>query len=319
MNDNKARMCRAIINDNLYRSVHTSHSRVPRAMYKKGTYCNNVNIGGIDSICTVDVIDKHPIEIAEAFTQKKGYNYLTRQQRPTIVQTIGSDFVGSELDSLKGIRDLQFVLRSNFAGMCKPNRLDELKHNECLFFPIVTVIRDMAGGLINFNELFSFTLILSEPLSNPEKLSESKFTIKDFFGTLEKIETVFQTAIYNDTKILIFSPYGLDDVDDNPPEDIIKIFNFCILKYGHRFQSIIFSMPSAYGKELYEMFDENIIKPNMSTKHIDKEYESRKMHFKLENLGEIDDLKGKKNIKVKGNSKNEELEDATNHFADLLN
>jgi hypothetical protein len=107
--------------------------------------------------------------------------------------------------------------------------------------------------------------------------------VKDYMNTLAKIETVFQTAILYGHKILILTPYGLEDVDSNPIEDSIKIFNYCIYKYGHKFDHIILSVPEYFPKDAYKLYVDNLINPQELTKEVDTKYEVAKMHTKLLN------------------------------------
>ena len=82
-------------------------------------------------------------------------------------------------------------------------------------------------------------------------------------------------------KVLILTPFGLSDPDDNPIEDIIKIFNYCIYKYGHYFTNIIISVPETFSPDIYEIFNEDIIKPQKITEEIDNKYNSMSLHSKL--------------------------------------
>ena len=46
-----------------------------------------------------------------------------------------------------------------------------------------------------------------------------------------------------DDKFMRMTNFGDNDEDENPTEDIIKIYNYCIYKYGHMFSHIIIAIP----------------------------------------------------------------------------
>ena len=79
---------------------------------------------------------------------------------------------------------------------------------------------------------------------------------------LETIETLFQTAISANHNVLVLTAFG-NTIDDVPQEDIVKIYNHCIFKYGHRFKKIIIAIPIWYGSYLFDLFDNEIIRPQL--------------------------------------------------------
>ena len=69
-------------------------------------------------------------------------------------------------------------------------------------------------------------------------LDENRMCSVDYIKMLETIETLFQTAIAGNHNVLVLTAFG-NTIDDVPQEDIAKIYNHCIFKYGHRFKKII--------------------------------------------------------------------------------
>ena len=61
------------------------------------------------------------------------------------------------------------------------------------------------------------------------------------FRNYPKIETLFKFAIYNGNTNLVLGALGCG-VFQNPPNEIIEIFNKCIKKYNGYFSNIIFSV-----------------------------------------------------------------------------
>jgi hypothetical protein len=82
---------------------------------------------------------------------------------------------------------------------------------------------------------------------------------KDLFKLQAQIETAFQVAAitgHNSVVITLFDQeYGI------PVDDQMLIYNYCILKYGHFFNAIIFGIPTYQSEELVEYIDEIVCKP----------------------------------------------------------
>ena len=116
----------------------------------------------------------------------------------------------------------------------------------------------------------------------------------DYIKTCTIIENVFQIAIGQDHEVLILTPFGHKE-DNNPIEDIIQIYNFCIMKYGHKINKVIIAIPPYYPKNLYLKYLQGIIKPNEIVEEIDKKYE-----------GMYEGLAIQKNIQSKFSQKNKQ-------------
>ena len=271
---------RNMINQNMYQSVCGMYKLLPIYKCAKNTYAAKYQPGIINKICDVKVINKNPIDILDALLEK-GPRHLTGPNKPIVLQSIGETFTQSRIGSGEGLRDQLFVLRTNFSSACKINDPFPLKNNECAYIPVVTVIRDTMGNFMPYDKLFAYSLILTSPVCSPDKIDDDRMTIKDYMTTLAKLETVFQTAIACGHKIFIITPFGLENVDNNPVEDLIKILNYCIFKYGHKFDNIIVSVPEYFPGTIYTLFSDNIVNPQELTKEVDMKYESSKLHTKL--------------------------------------
>ena len=82
----------------------------------------------------------------------------------------------------------------------------------------------------------------------------------DYIKMLCTIETIFQTAIAGSHNVLVLTPFG--NTEDNvPQEDIVKLYNSCIFKYGHRFNKIIIAVPIWYGTYMFDLFNNEIVRP----------------------------------------------------------
>jgi hypothetical protein len=135
-----------------------------------------------------------------------------------------------------------------------------LKDRECVYNRYLTVIRDENMNPLDLNNIYRFGIITASPITKPLLLNDSKMSSEDFINILSSVETVFQTAIYYNHNILLLTPFGHTD-DEVPQEDIVKIYNLCIYKYGHRFKYIIICVPKWDGNYLFDLFNDMIIRP----------------------------------------------------------
>jgi hypothetical protein len=271
---------RNMINQNIFHSAYGMYKSLPTGRCSKNIYTSKYQPGIINKICDVKVINKNPIDILDALLEK-GPQHLVGPNKPLVLQSIGDTFTQSRIGSGEGLRDQLFVLRTNFSNVCKINDPFPLKNNECAYIPLVTVIRDNTGNFVQYDKLFTYSLILAVPVCSPDKIDDDKMNIKDYMTTLVKLETVFQTAIACGHTIFIITPFGLENVDNNPVEDLIKILNYCIFKYGHKFDNIILSVPEYFPENIYTLFSDNLVNPQELTKEVDIKYEASKLHAKL--------------------------------------
>jgi len=177
--------------------------------------------------------------------------------------TVGDDFVGSNYPQSEGIRDDTYNIRTNYNTITKNNNPFPLKQNECVYNRFVTVIRDTnLQPITDLQNLYRFGLITVAPINKPKLLDENRMISTEFIKTMCIIETIFQTAIAGSHNVLVLTPFGNTE-DDVPQEDIVKIYNSCIFKYGHRFNKIIIAIPIWYGTYIFDLFNEQIIRPQL--------------------------------------------------------
>jgi hypothetical protein len=177
-------------------------------------------------------------------------------------------------------------LRSNFQCISKHNNNFPIKSNEVYYTKEVLIIRDeQLNAITDFNNMFiiPFITILSnnenytylaykynnsdndsndDSDTDTDKNIKKTFTLKTYSHFKEKIELIFQTAHKAENDIIIFNDFGCL-IDELPINDIIDIFNLCILKYGHLFKQIIFALNvyTQKGEEIFNIFNNKILKP----------------------------------------------------------
>lgn len=149
------------------------------------------------------------------------------------------------------------LFRKTTYGKHSGSELYPLKLNEFTFTPEVYVIKDENYTRLEANKIFPVDMLAISALANPilvnGKLNESNYNL-----TFEKIETIFKFGLHNGNENLVLGALGCG-VFNNPPMDIIEMFNICLKKYNGYFANIIFSVKSIYD-ENFELFNKNIMR-----------------------------------------------------------
>jgi hypothetical protein len=230
----------------------------------KNHFTQNFNIGEVNNVCEVDIVNIHAIDAIKEYCQL-GFNagFKDGWINPVSMCTIGDDFIGSNYPQSEGIRDDTYNIRTNYNTITKNNNPFPLKQNECVYNRFVTVIRDQnLQPITDLQNLYRFGLISVAPINKPKLLDENRMHSNDFIKIMCTVETIFQTAIAGSHNVLVLTPFGNTE-DDIPQEDIVKIFNSCIFKYGHRFKKIIVAVPIWYGSYMFDLFSNEIIRPQL--------------------------------------------------------
>ena len=252
----------AFINQNISHSKFGMYSQCITGPCIKNMFNQNFNIGEVNNICEIEVINMHAIDVLKQYCQH-GFNagFKDGWINPVTMCTVGDDFVGSNFPQSEGIRDDTFNIRTNYNCITRNNNPFPLKNSECAYNRFVTVIRDNnLNPIVDQNQLYRFGLITVSPINKPELLDENKMKSQDYIKMLCTIETIFQTAIAGSHNILVLTPFG--NTEDNvPQEDIVKLYNSCIFKYGHRFNKIIIAVPIWYGTYMFDLFNNEIVRP----------------------------------------------------------
>lgn len=253
-----------LINQNIAQSKFGMYAQCLTGNCIKNQLNQNFNIGEVNNICDVDVVNIHAVDAIKDYCQL-GFNAGFKEgwMNPVTMCVIGEDFIGSNYPQSEGIRDDTFNIRTNYNTITKNNNPFPIKQNECVYNRFITVIRDNnLQPITDLQNLYRFAIINVAPINKPKLLDENRMESNDFLKTFSTIETIFQTAIAGYHNILVLTPFGNTE-DDVPQEDIVKIYNLCILKYGHRFNKIIVAVPIWYGTYMFDLFNDNIVRPQL--------------------------------------------------------
>jgi hypothetical protein len=234
---------------------------------------------------------------------EKGTNYVSgNNMNPVILNVVGKEFSGTNLESNENVRDQIINIRTTFNNSIGTNNVYPMKEDECVYSKIVTVIRPKNPMIfLPYQQTFRTAVITAAPIPAEVLLDGDKMMVSDFIKTCTIIECVFQTAISTRHTVLILSPFGHEE-DNNPVEDIIKIYNYCILRYGHLFKKIIIGVPPRYPKGIFQSYEKGIIKPTELVTPIDKKYEQEELKRSLIEQG-VNNV-NTKNKKKKKSEKN---------------
>jgi uncharacterized protein (TIGR02452 family) len=211
------------------------------------------------------------------FNYKKKYN-------KTIIQVINQDVIKTTIDlyntnnnQKKNILVLNLASKKHFGGGVKNGAMaqeEELfrktsygKHfgaelyplnlNEFTFTPEVYIIKDESYNRIDVDKIFSVDMLAISALANPILVND-KLNEPDYNLTFYKIETIFKYAQTNGNEHLVLGALGCGAFN-NPPLDIIEMFNVCLKKYNGYFANIIFSVKSIFDDN-FNLFNEHIVR-----------------------------------------------------------
>ena len=288
-----------LINQNIAQSKFGMYSQCHTGPCVKNNFVQNFNIGEINNICSVDVVNYHPVDAISDYCNH-GFNQPLKSLgdsyiNPVAVCSIGEDFVASNFPQSEGIRDDTFNIRTNLNIIGRNTNYFPIRNSECVYIRYITVIRDQKLNAITDQQyLYRFSLICATPINKPKLLDENKMISEDFLKLMGTIETIFQTAISGNHNVLVLSAFGNTE-DDVPQEDIVKIYNACIFKYGHKFIKIIIAIPIWYGTYIFNLFNDNIVRPQFFDEDIEEE-ETNKIKTKNKNIKKNKESKKNKNI-----------------------
>lgn len=274
-----------LIHDVVYQTKFGLYAKVPKVKSSKFQYVKDFTPIPPNNICSVEVVYEHALTIAEQYAEKGNLNYNNfNQLYPVVLNVVGRNFACSNLENSEFMRDEIMNMRTTFncetqmSISCYPIRDDE-----CVYNRIITVIKpkNPFESFLGYDKMYRVAMITTCPVKVDTLLDDEKMHSSDFLKTCTVIESIFQVAILKNHYILILTPFGHNKEDNNPVEDIIKIYNFYIYKYGNFFKKIIIGIPPYYPKQIFEMYKNNIIDPNKLTESVDKKYEQMQTKQKL--------------------------------------
>lgn len=141
---------------------------------------------------------------------------------------------------------------NHFGQELYPLAKDEFVVTSC-----VHVVKDSNYRHLDVKDIIPFDGLAIAGIRSPV-LINGRLNEDDYNLTKQKIEIIFKFAIYNKNTNLVLGALGCG-VFRNPPEDIVKIYNYCLEKYDGYFENIIFSVLGTNNNN-YKIFNKNILK-----------------------------------------------------------
>lgn len=328
-----------LANQTVAQSIAGAYTAFPKYSHLPFSFIKNFEPPNPMGICDVSVVSEHILDVVEHYSEK-GINYEKTKNNgmnPITVNVVGRDFNGSNLGTNEELRDELLNIRTTFSNSFSNTKAFPLKKDECTYLKIVTVIRQsfpMPNSFLPVPQTFRTGLITIAPIQvNPEtyvdgeNYLDGKMCSNDFVDTLTTIECIFQLALWKQHPVLILPPFGHNDTDNNPVDDIIKIYNYCIYKYGHAFKKIIIAIPKFYPKEILTRYQKNIVKPLEMVVDIDKKYEKEEVkkqvlksqQFNKSNQSNQPNQSNQSNKKTEPKFTQEQMEFMQNMMANMLN
>jgi hypothetical protein len=243
----------------------------------------NFNPGIPTSACETEVVYSHSLDVVEQYSEKGLVYTNNNNMNPVILHVVAKEFTGLNLEANDDVRDDLVMLRTTFCNTSGHGSGSHypLQDQNCVYAKSVTIIRPSNPmSFLPPQQTYRTSMITTACLTIETLLKDDKMTMNDFTNTCVIIETVFQTAIARGHSVLILTPFGHDN-ENNPILDIIKIYNYCIYKYGHWFKKIIVAVPAYCPKTMFELYQQNIINPIDIVLEIEDECEADEMRQNL--------------------------------------
>ena len=227
-------------NSNLQQITRSSNIDINNLLVE---YNYNFNHDKIDDLCEVIVSNTHICSIINK-------EYLINNKKILSMFKINKYFDGSNFQKSQGFDDdLLFNTKTNINSIIQYSNLYKYNifplSNKCLYYKNIAIIRDQQNNLIEHNNIVFDIIMIKEPDEN---------NFDEYIRILKNIECLFQTAILNKYDTIILSSINNNYITN---DDLIKIFNYCIYLYGHKFKKIYISVLN----NEYTQYKQQIINP----------------------------------------------------------
>jgi len=149
------------------------------------------------------------------------------------------------------------LFRKTDYALHEGQHLYPLNKKEFVFTEDVLIVNDSNYDLLPQEDMFYVDFLAIAAIKNP-KLINDALTSYDYHITYNKIKSFFLFAIKHKYIDVIVGAFGCG-VYNNPPIEIIEIYNDCIKKYKKSFRSITFAILSKNDNN-FKLFNKNIIR-----------------------------------------------------------
>lgn len=151
------------------------------------------------------------------------------------------------------------LFRRSNAFLAHPKDLYPIKSDECLYSPDILVIKNFDYVRMKTKDFFSVSMLTLPALRKPRRIGERYVNEKDREIMRARIDAIFKIALLNNIQVLILGALGCGAYD-NPPGEIISIFQGCLTKYRSYFEHITFAILAVgpNGEENFAKFSKTL-------------------------------------------------------------
>lgn len=202
-----------------------------------------------------DKFDKTVIDVVNCDVLELAEKLAIETKSKVLVLNLASDInPGGGVKNGAMAQEEELFRRTNYF-MSLTKKYYPLEKKNAIYTPDVLVVKDK-----NYNDLeylFNVSMLAVAAIRKPY-LKDNKYNDADYSIMLETIENIFKTAYTLGYTVLVLGALGCGAFG-NPPLEVVKMYNQCLLKYGKYFKNISFAVLSK-GTSNYTIFETNIVK-----------------------------------------------------------
>ena len=243
-----------IYNDTLEYSKEIRMSNPNPLQSYKLNFTNKYNFENVSKRFEKTNIRVEDCDVITSILNLNKYSPSNKNNKMLVLNLASDKHFGGGVENGAMAQEEELFRKTDY-GIHYGKELYPLVSDEFVYTPCVYVVKDSNYRRLDVKDIIPFDGLAIAGIRKP-LLDNGKLNEHDYNLTKQKIETIFKFAIYNKTTNLILGALGCG-VFRNPPEDIVKIYNYCLEKYHGYFENIIFSILGTYNNN-YKIFNENI-------------------------------------------------------------
>jgi len=207
---------------------------------------NSVSFEKIFDTTKIDVVNDDVLAVTK--------HYYDKGERKILVLNLASDRnPGGGVQNGASAQEEELFRRSNYF-MCLDNTFYPLDPASVIYTPNVTIVKDKY-----YEDLiapFMVSMLAVAAVRKPRLSKDKKYSERDYKIMFDSIHNIFKVAYMMKYDTLILGALGCGAFE-NPPMEVIKIYNMFLKKYAGCFKNVIFAVYSVRDDNFY-YFDKYI-------------------------------------------------------------
>jgi uncharacterized protein (TIGR02452 family) len=218
-----------------------SISNVYNSILLRDCYCEHPtkNI----ACCNIEVVNEDVLVVAEKY----------KDSVPAVLN-LADNWVPGGLVTRGAMAQEEELFRRTDCFLSVEQHMYPLQNTRIIYTQKVKVIKDTQYRLLE--PPFNISMISASAISNPILEKNGDLNSYDYDLTLETLKCVFKSAIMHKKDTLVLGAFGCGEYN-NPPLQIIEIFNELLHIYRGYFKKIVFAVYSRNDNN-FELFDKHI-------------------------------------------------------------